>query len=315
MRLTRRTALIGLIASAPALAATGDYPIAPAKVADGIWMIHGADAPILFANGGAIANIAIIATPAGAVLIDSGPSMRYGRALKTLAEKLTGKAVVRVYVTHLHPDHGMAIAAFDPKIVAALPETIADMQRDGRGFADAMYRILGDWMRGTDLVLPGRRIDQPFEDFGGRKLRLIPLAGHSNGDLAVLDEQTGTLIGGDLLFHDRAPSTPTADVARWRESLDALAAIPHQGVIPGHGPFDASGTAAIAQTRDWLDWLEQALIRAVQSGLDMVEAGNIPIPDRFGRLAAARYELQRSVSHLYPALEARLLPRVDVPEG
>jgi hypothetical protein len=30
-------------------------------------------------------------------------------------------------------------------------------------------------------------------------------------------------------------------------------------------------------------------------------------------MAAARYELQRSVSHLYPGLEARLMPRVDLP--
>ena len=54
---------------------------------------------------------------------------------------------------------------------------------------------------------------------------------------------------------------------------------------------------------------------AVQSGLDMVEAGTLPIPDRFATMAAARYELQRSVAHLYPALEAELLPRVDLPEG
>ena len=40
----------------------------------------------------------------------------------------------------------------------------------------------------------------------------------------------------------------------------------------------------------------------------------LPIPDRFAGLAAARYELQRSVSHLYPGLEARLLPRVDRPD-
>jgi hypothetical protein len=28
-------------------------------------------------------------------------------------------------------------------------------------------------------------------------------------------------------------------------------------------------------------------------------------------MAAARYELQRSVSHFYPAIEAALLPRID----
>ena len=31
----------------------------------------------------------------------------------------------------------------------------------------------------------------------------------------------------------------------------------------------------------------------------------------FAHVAAARYELERSVSHFYPGLEADLLPRID----
>lgn len=314
MTISRRHAIAGLIGIVPLAAVAQDrsYAIAPVAVAEGLWMIRGADEPMLFSNGGAIANIAIIATPVGTVLVDAGPSVRYGRALKAAAEALTGQRVVRVYVTHLHPDHGMGIAAFDPAIVAALPGTISDMERDSGAFSDALYRLLGDWMRGTEVALPGRRIDQPTEDFGGRRIRLLALGGHSRADLALVDEKTGTLIGGDLLFLDRAPSTPTADIKRWRESLTALAALPHRAAIPGHGPFDPTGHKAIEQTRDWIGWLEQTLRRAVGAGLDMVEAGELPIPQRFARMAAARYELQRSVSHLYPGLEAELLPRVDV---
>ncbi|WP_439569944.1 quinoprotein relay system zinc metallohydrolase 1 [Sphingopyxis sp.] len=314
---SRRLVLGGLIVAAPVAAARAadGYAIIPEKIGDGIWMVHGADAPILFANGGAIANIAIVDTPAGTVLVDCGPSLRYATALKAVAEKLTGKPVIRVFLTHLHPDHGLGIAAFDPAIVAALPETIAALSRDARGFSDAMYRMLGDWMRGTELALPGLPIDGDGEDFGGRRLGLLKLGGHSSGDLALIDQATGVLIAGDLVFHNRAASTPTADIERWRTSLAALAALPHKGLIPGHGAFDPSGRDAIAQTRDWLGWLEEVLTAAVADGLDMVDAGNIAIPERFASLAAARYELQRSVSHLYPALEARLLPRVDTPEG
>ncbi|MFB9051219.1 quinoprotein relay system zinc metallohydrolase 1 [Sphingobium indicum] len=315
MMLTRRRLIAGSMALAVTPAqARGSYAIAPIAVADGIWMIHGADAPIGPANGGAIANIAVIATPAGTVLCDCGPSLAYGQALRKVAEGLTGQPVVRVYVTHLHPDHGMGIAAFDPQIVAALPDTIEALAREGRGYSDAMYRLLNDWMRGTELVLPGRPITAGREEFGGRGLRLLALSGHSGADLALLDERSGLLIGGDLVFHDRAPSTPTADLPGWRASLDRLAREPHGGLVPGHGPFDPGGRAAIAQTRDWIDWLEDALTQAVQSGLDMVEAGELPIPPRFATMAAARYELQRSVSHLYPGLEARLLPRIDRPD-
>lgn len=298
--------------AAPAFAQKLAYALDPLPVADGVWMLRGADAPIARDNGGAIANITILATDAGAVLVDAGPSLRYGEQLATLARKLTGKPVVRVYLTHLHPDHVYGSTAFAPGIVATTPELHATLERDGAGFADGMYRLLGDWMRGTEFRLPGRTVPAGVETIGGRALRLLPLAGHSAADLALLDERTGTLIAGDLVFHDRAPSTPHADLPRWRESLTALAALPHQRVIPGHGPLDPTPGAAIAQTRDWIDWLETALTEAVRQGRDMVEAGAMPIPARFEQMAAARYELQRSVSHLYPALEQSLWPRVDV---
>lgn len=318
MTVSRRAVLGGLIATIPASISAADtlaYPITPMAIADGVWMVAGADEPIRRGNGGAIANITIIATPAGTVLVDSGPSLRYGAALKTVAEQLTGRKVVRVYITHMHPDHAMGMGAFPREIVAALPGTIADIQHDGQGFSDAMYRILDDWMRGTDLALPGLPIHTDSEAFGGRSLRLMALSGHSSADLAILDEQTGTLIGGDLLFHRRAPSTPSADLGRWRESLTMLEALPHKSAVPGHGPFDPSGREAIAQTREWIAWLDGALAEAVQSGLDMVEAGEMPIPAPLTVMAAGRYELQRSVSHFYPALESKLLPRIDRQEG
>jgi hypothetical protein len=42
----------------------------------------------------------------------------------------------------------------------------------------------------------------------------------------------------------------------------------------------------------------------------MGEARKLPIPGRFAGLKAARYKLQRSVTHLYPGIKARLLPRL-----
>lgn len=281
-------------------------------MADGLWLLRGADQPIAAANGGAIANIILIATPAGAVLVDAGPSQRYGQQLGELARTLTGKPVIRVYLTHLHPDHSYGDSAFDPAIVAATPRLIEELKTEGPGFSAGMYRLLGDWMRGTELKIPARPITTDSETFGGRRLRLLALAGHSPSDLAILDEATGTLIAGDLVFHDRAPSTPHADLPVWRTSLDTLKALGHARVIPGHGPLDPTPAAAIAQTRDWIDWVDATLRTAVAAGLDMVEAGMVPIPPRFAGMQAARYELERSVSHFYPALETGLLPRVDV---
>lgn len=299
-------------AIAPAVRAqTYAYAIRPEAVAEGLWVVRGADAPIEAANGGAIANITILATPVGTVLVDCGPSLRYGTALKAAAETLTGKSVVRVYLTHLHPDHIYGAGAFDRSIVAATPALAQLLATEGRDFSDGMYRLLGDWMRGTEFVPPGRILDTDHETFGDRRLDLLPLSGHSPADLAIIDVASGTLIVGDLVFHDRAPSTPHADLAAWATALDRLRATAHRRVIPGHGPVDATPFAAIDQTRDWITWLGDALDQAVTGGLDAVEAGNLPIPPRFAGLAAARYELQRSVAHFYARIEEERLPRID----
>jgi quinoprotein relay system zinc metallohydrolase 1 len=314
--LTRR-ALLGWSAAmalgagmVPALAnpARG-YAIRPEPVAPGVWMVRGADERIAFSNGGAIANIGIIATPAGAVLVDAGTSQRHGQALRAAAERLAGGRIARVYVTHLHPDHSYGAGAFPAGTVATSAAVMADLRRSLASYSDGLYRILRDWMRGTEPVLPAVTLEDGVEEVGGRRFRLMTLAGHSAADLVVLDEASGTLFAGDLVFHNRAPTTPDADLARWRQSLDQLLALPHQRVVPGHGPLDPTPGRAIAQTRDWLDWLETTLRMAAEEGLTMVETGNLPIPPRFATLAEARYELQRSVVHLFPAFEQAALGR------
>jgi quinoprotein relay system zinc metallohydrolase 1 len=286
----------------------GTYTLKADPIGDGIWLVRGADAAITPDNGGAIANIVIMASDAGAIVVDTGPSLAYGQALETLARQVTGKPVARVYITHLHPDHSFGNGAFATSEIHALPATRAELERDATGLEDAMYRLLPGWIAGTQVVLPQHQVTAGTVTFGGRTLELLALSGHSEGDLAILDHLSGTLIAGDLVFHNRAPATPHADIPAWLAALGTLAALPHRQLVPGHGPLCARGTA-IAQTRDWLTWLEGALREAVASGHDMTEAANMPIPERFADLAEARYELTRSVSHFYPALEAAMFPQ------
>jgi quinoprotein relay system zinc metallohydrolase 1 len=315
--LARRAVVLGALAlpvaaATPALAQNfaGQYQLDPQRIGDGIWLVRGADQAITPENGGAIANIVIMATDIGAIVIDTGPSLSYGRALEALAQRLTGTPVARVYITHLHPDHSFGNGAFAASEIHALPATHAELQRDATGLEDAMYRLLPGWIAGTQVVLPTHEITENTAVFRARTLELLALSGHSEGDLAILDVSSGTLIAGDLVFHNRAPATPHADLAAWLAALDTLEAIDHRQLVPGHGPICTDGTA-IAQTRDWLIWLDQALREAVASGLDMTEAGNMPIPARFAGLAEARYELTRSVAHFYPKLEAEMFPRFD----
>jgi len=286
------------------------YRLEPVEIAAGAWMLVGVDEAITRENGGAIANITILDTSEGAVVVDTGPSKRYGMQLADIARALTGKPVVRAYITHFHPDHVFGSQAFGAKALAAPAGVVEGLKRSGDDFASAMYYLAGDWMRGTEVVLPERILETGYEDIGERRLRTLVLGGHTDSDLALFDERSGLLIAGDLAFLDRAPTTPHADLALWQASLATLSGISFSKLVPGHGPAEST-PRALRQTADWLKSIEDVIRSAFDRGLDMSEAMGEPLPSWSENIALARYEFERSVMHFYPKLEADLWPRVD----
>lgn len=147
--------------------------------------------------------------------------------------------------------------------------------------------------------------------FGRHDLRLLALTGHTDADLAILDQTTGVLFAGDLVFYQRALTTPNSPgLAAWLADIDTLQALPWTLVVPGHGPV-ANDAQPFAQMRDYLTWLDQLLRDGAAHGSDMAEMIRSPIPERFAAINLSRYELIRSVSHLYPRYEREQMQRVD----
>lgn len=288
-----------------------DYRLAPRQIAEGTWLLEGSTDNFAKANGGNVVNTAFIVTDEGVVVIDSGPSRRYGEALRQAIATVTDKPVLELLLTHHHPDHVLGNQAFTDVPIGALAGTAALLREQGDAMAENMYRLVGDWMRGTEVVLPTRVVEPGVREVGGHRLRLLGLRGHTGADLAILDETTGVLFAGDLLFYQRAlttPNSPGLDV--WLHDLDTLLALPWKQLVAGHGPL-ASDAQPFVQMRDYLTWLDNLLRDGAARGDDMAEMIRSPIPERFAGLSLTRYELIRSVSHLYPRYERRQLRRVD----
>lgn len=317
-RITRRKAL-QFIAGASMCACCGKvhaqqlaYDLTATEIASGTWAVHGRSEYFTLENGGNIVNIAFIEVPDGVVVIDTGPSKRYGEALLHLIEKtIPGKPVLRVYNTHHHPDHFLGNQVFDSTVIAAPQLVIDNINAEGDGFSDNMYRLVGDWMRGTVLTLPGVALDDEKEQIGGRQFSLFYLNGHTSADLVVRDDETGVVFTGDLAFYNRAATTPHADIPAWQESLRRIASLDKQLILPGHGLSDQTGQS-LEQTGDYLDWLNNSLSDAASLGLTMNEAMELPIPGRFQSLEVVSEEYRRSVVHLYLSLEDDLMPLIEL---
>ncbi|WP_245987023.1 quinoprotein relay system zinc metallohydrolase 1 [Azospirillum thermophilum] len=284
------------------------YDLKPVRIARDTYVFVGTTEHFSRANGGNILNPGFIVTEDGVVVIQTGPSRRFGEEMRAAIRKVTPQPIRIVYVSNLHPDYWLGNQAFADVPIAALPGTIAGIQAEGKAITENMYRLVGDWMRGTEPVAPTQPVYGSTVVYGSHRLRLIPLEGHTAADLAILDESTGVLFAGGVVFSDRTPTTPHADVARWLAELDALEALDIHVLVPNHGHI-RTDKAAIAQTRDWLTWLDGSLRRAAAEGRDMAELLDMPIPERFAGLGMLRPEFQRSVAHLYPAIERDSLPR------
>jgi quinoprotein relay system zinc metallohydrolase 1 len=234
----------------------------------------------------------------------------YGEQQRRAIEAITREPVVHVLALNLHPDHFFGNQAWANRPTQALAGSISGMQAEGGAYADNLYRLCGDWMRGTEST-PAREAVLPQTlPLGQHLLELMRLQGHTADDLVLLDRKTGVLFTGGMVFAERVPTTPHANFERWLASLDTLEKLITSGqvktVVPSHGPVH-SGPAGVQQTRDWLQWLTALMQESAERGLDLSEVLRTPVPERFKGWAAQPAELHRSLSQWYPRYEQSAL--------
>ena len=289
--------------STAATASSLSYELTPRLIAKDTWLLQGKLEDFSRDNGANIVNTAFIVTSEGVVVIDSGPSKRYAQAFRSAIASVTDQPVTDVFITHHHPDHFLGNQAFSDVNIWALPTTGRLIAEQGNVFAENMYRLAGDWMRGTEVLMPNKPLEQTAMTIGDHRFRFLSLEGHTGADLAILDETTGTLFAGDLVFYQRALTTPhTPGIDQWLTDLDKLAALEVALIVPGHGPVDAKGKS-IEQMRAYLVWLDKTLTQAAFEGLSMNEVMKIPTEPEFADIALTQYEFIRTVFHLYAGYE------------
>ena len=304
--------LAGPVAAQKADRATLDYRLQARALAPGVWVVEGDNADFSLANGCNIINTGFIATGSGVLVINTGTSRLYGEQLRALIERTTREPVLQVLHLNLHPDYFLGNQAFADVPIVATAATRAGMQREAKAYEDNLYRLCGDWMKGTEARLPTQTIGPGPLRLGQREFDLRELAGHTASDLVLVDKASGVAFVGGLVFADRVPTTPHADLPTWLRSLDTLAGLKLATVVPSHGPVH-EGQRGLQQTRAYLQWLDGSFTRSAQQGWEMNEVLRAAPPEAFTRWAAWPAEYTRNVAHLYPRYERAALQRGKAP--
>ncbi|MFD9544139.1 MBL fold metallo-hydrolase [Streptomyces sp. NPDC060022] len=192
------------------------------------------------------ATAALVAGTEGALLYDTGSTLREGAELRTRAEGLLGRRVTHIALSHPHFDHVLGTAAFaGAEVYGAVgtrdllgrcaEELRADAVRHGVSEHDATVA--------TDvLVAPRHEVsgERTLDLGGGLQVLLANVGpGHSGHDLAVLVPGSPVVVlCGDLVEESGEPQAgPDAVPARWPAALDRLLSLGGEEAlyVPGHG--------------------------------------------------------------------------------
>ncbi|MFC1420753.1 MBL fold metallo-hydrolase [Streptacidiphilus cavernicola] len=97
------------------------------------------------------------------------------------------------------------------------------------GYDPAGYRVRP--------VAPTRLLEHgDLVELGGRTLTVLHLPGHSPGSIALLEQHTGALYSGDVVYDGQLiDDLPDSDVPAYRRSMEYLAELDVSRVHPGHG--------------------------------------------------------------------------------
>lgn len=276
-RCLARTASLAAEAVGPEVDTGGPAHVELQEVAPGDYAHFGQVAVTTPANRGDIANLGVIVGDAAVAVVDTGGSVEVGRALLAAIRRLTDKPIRYVINTHEHPDHVFGNAAFADLGATFVGHHNLPQELASRGdfYLHSFRDQLGPAAVAEVRIIPPTLLvqDETKLDLGGRTLLLTAWspAAHTNCDLTVLDEETGTLYAGDLDFLQHVPVVD-GSVLGWLDVLPRLAKLPAQRVVPGHGRLVAPWPGALDDERRFLTTLADDARRLIKDGVPLAEA-------------------------------------------
>lgn len=277
-------------------------------VADGVYAFVGDTGPRTAENEGLNANIGLVVTPAGAVLIDSGATFQSARQIHAAVKAVTTQPVKWVFNTG-GQDHrwlGNGYFAAQGAEVIAHANGRADMLNRGNDHLQALKATLGAKVDGTVPTLPTRWLTGADEklQLGGVVFEFKHRGGaHTPGDTMVWLPQKNVLFTGDVVYVDRMLGVlPVSHTKRWLDTFAVIEQLKPQVLVPGHGRVTTVDQAQ-ADTQAYLLALRAHMKRAVDDGIDVSAAVKSFDAAPFMRLLNAAELMPGNASRTYLELE------------
>jgi glyoxylase-like metal-dependent hydrolase (beta-lactamase superfamily II) len=309
-KLSRRHAAVLLIGIALAWAAGTAKAVEVhfQRVADGVYAHVGDTGPRSADNEGLNANIGLVVTAAGALLIDSGATFQSARQIHEAVKAVTAQPVKWVFNTG-GQDHrwlGNGYFAAQGAEVIAHAAAKPDMLNRGNDHLQGLKTTLGAKADGTVPTLPTRWLTGNDErlELGGVVVEFKHRGGaHTPGDTMVWLPQKNVLFTGDVVYVDRMLGVlPVSNTKRWLDAFAVIEQLNPQVLVPGHGSVTNVATAR-ADSQALLLALRAHMKKAVDDGTDISTAAKRFNAAPFMRLLNAAELMPGNASRTYLELE------------
>lgn len=261
--------------------ARADYQPKAEPVTDNVYAIVGPLGQRSKENDGLNANVGVIVTPVGVVLIDSGASRIGAAKLETAVRAVTDKPV-RWVINTGSQDHrwlGNAWFASQGAEIIALERTAATQQQYARQQLDGLKRFLGERLAGTEPLSSAKPKKvgaggTATLTLGSETLVLRYTDAHYPGDALVHLPRHSVVFTGDLVYVDRLLGVlPWSSVKNGQSSFLALKELQPKHIVPGHGQV-CDLARAQRETGDYYDFLATTIGRAAKEMEPMDEVLN-----------------------------------------
>ncbi len=248
------------------------------RVADGVWALISAP---LSGDRTTLSNGGIIAGRDGVLAIEGFFTSQGARWMASQARQLTGRWPTHVVLTHYHADHANGVDGYIaegfPTRVLTTAATREQVLAKNTPLVDSRTAALKD----VAVVSP---TSETVLDLGGRRVRIVPRAGHTSSDVSVELDDPSLVFAGDLLWNAMVPNFVDAIPTQLAAQVKALRRERTTVYVPGHGAV--ADAAAYDRYIAMLGEIETAARAAFTKGTPAADAGKaFALPPALGEWA------------------------------
>jgi glyoxylase-like metal-dependent hydrolase (beta-lactamase superfamily II) len=267
-------------------------------------------------------NTGIVVGDDAVMVIDTQATPVMAQDVIRRIREVTDKPIRYVALSHYHAVRVLGASGYAPEHVIASRDTydliVERGAQDMKSEIERFPRLFRAVESVPGLTWPTLVFERRLTLMMGRlRVEFMQLGrGHTKGDTVVWLPQERILFSGDLVEYDATPYTGDAYLADWPATLDAIAALGPQKLVPGRGAAlqtPAAVAAGLEGTRAFVTAMYESVRAGAAAGKDLrtvYKETYAALKPRFGHWVIFDHCLPFDVSRAYDEATAHPDPRI-----